>query len=150
MADVQSASLLGAAGAGALLLYLVCLAIYRLYLSPIAKFPGPKLAALSLWYEFYHDVVRGGQYCFKINELHDQYGRATSYPHSDRGLNVQDQSSELIPTNSMSATQTSMRCSTAAQDRNVTNGGGLWPCLATVLLCSERYLMTFIDFVEVL
>ena len=67
-----------AAGAGALLLYLVCLAIYRLYLSPVAKFPGPKLAALSLWYEFYHDVVRGGQYCFKINELHDEYGKGTS------------------------------------------------------------------------
>lgn len=65
-------------GAGASLLYLIALAIYRLYLSPIAKFPGPKLAALTLWYEFYHDVVRGGQYCFKINELHDQYGKGNS------------------------------------------------------------------------
>jgi hypothetical protein len=82
MADAQLASplYLGAAGVGALLLYLVCLAIYRLYLSPIAKFPGPKLAALSLWYEFYHDVVRGGQYCFKISELHDQYGTTTPLP----------------------------------------------------------------------
>lgn len=64
-----------AAGAGALLLYLVSLAIYRLYLSPIANFPGPKLAALSLWYEFYYDVVRGGQYGRKIAELHEVYGR---------------------------------------------------------------------------
>ncbi|ETN41890.1 uncharacterized protein HMPREF1541_03829 [Cyphellophora europaea CBS 101466] len=63
-----------AAGAGAFVLYLACLAIYRLYFSPIARFPGPKLAAVSFWYEFYHDVVRGGQYCFKISELHDQYG----------------------------------------------------------------------------
>ena len=61
-------------GAAALLLYYFCTAIYRLYLSPIAKFPGPKLAALTLWYEFYHDVIRGGQYGRKIADLHDEYG----------------------------------------------------------------------------
>ncbi|KAL5384587.1 hypothetical protein PMIN06_012506 [Paraphaeosphaeria minitans] len=54
--------------------YLIGLTVYRLHFSPIAKFPGPRLAALTLWYEFYHDVVRGGQYVFKIQELHEQYG----------------------------------------------------------------------------
>ena len=57
-----------------LVVYLFGLGVYRLYFSAIAKFPGPKLAALTLWYEFYHDVVRGGQYVFKIDELHAQYG----------------------------------------------------------------------------
>ena len=55
-------------------LYLFCLSFYRVYLSPIAKFPGPKLAAATLWYEFYYDVVLGGQYQFKIKELHKTYG----------------------------------------------------------------------------
>jgi hypothetical protein len=32
-----------------LVLYTIYGAIYRLYLSPIAGFPGPKLAALTLW-----------------------------------------------------------------------------------------------------
>lgn len=54
--------------------YLVGLAAYRLYLSPLAKFPGPTLAALTLWYEFYYDVVKGGKYTWKIGELHEQYG----------------------------------------------------------------------------
>ncbi|KAK8026464.1 hypothetical protein PG991_003520 [Apiospora marii] len=62
-------------GAGALLVaYGVGLAVYRLCLSPIAGFPGPRLAALSLWYEFYYDVVCGGRYWAKIDELHDRYG----------------------------------------------------------------------------
>ncbi|KAI9666683.1 MAG: hypothetical protein M1821_004619 [Bathelium mastoideum] len=43
-------------------------------LSPIAKFPGPKLAALSFWYEFYYDVVKGGRYTWKIRELHERFG----------------------------------------------------------------------------
>lgn len=38
-----------ATGVSALLLYLVSGAVYRLYFSPIAHFPGPKLAALTLW-----------------------------------------------------------------------------------------------------
>jgi hypothetical protein len=76
MAGTTTISTLDVAGiaASSLIAYLVGLGIYRLYFSPIAKFPGPKLAALTLWYEFYHDVVRGGQYVFKINEMHEQYG----------------------------------------------------------------------------
>ncbi|KAJ4387870.1 hypothetical protein N0V93_008473 [Gnomoniopsis smithogilvyi] len=50
------------------------LIVNRLYLSPIAHIPGPKLAALTWAYEFYYDVLLGGQYTFKILELHKQYG----------------------------------------------------------------------------
>ena len=58
----------------AFIIYCISLAIYRLYLSPLAKFPGPKLAALTLWYEFYFDVVKRGRYTWKIAELHERYG----------------------------------------------------------------------------
>lgn len=52
-------------------LYLV---VHRLYLSPISHIPGPKLAALTWGYEFYYDVLLGGQYTFKILDLHRRYG----------------------------------------------------------------------------
>jgi hypothetical protein len=52
--------------------------IQRLFLSPLAKIPGPRLAALTYWYEAYYDVVKPGQYAFKIKELHQQYGELRS------------------------------------------------------------------------
>jgi hypothetical protein len=55
--------------------YVLSLAVQRLFLSPIARFPGPKLAAFTRWYEFYHEVVLRGQFTFHISELHKKYGK---------------------------------------------------------------------------
>lgn len=54
--------------------YLAGLGVYRLYFSPLAAYPGPKLAALSNWYEFYYDVILQGQFTPHIQELHKRYG----------------------------------------------------------------------------
>ena len=54
--------------------YLFGLVVYRLYFSPLADFPGPKLAAISKWYEFYYDVVLRGQFTFQIQRMHKKYG----------------------------------------------------------------------------
>jgi len=61
------------------LLYCVATVVYRLYLSPLSRFPGPKLAAATLLYEAYYDIVKKGQYTFKIKELHDKYGRSVNF-----------------------------------------------------------------------
>ncbi|KAB8267314.1 cytochrome P450 [Aspergillus minisclerotigenes] len=60
----------GVAGA----FYAPWLALQRLWLSPIAHFPGPKLVALTMWYEFYYDSFLEGQYTFRIAEMHRKYG----------------------------------------------------------------------------
>ncbi|KAI0408575.1 cytochrome P450 [Xylaria palmicola] len=57
-----------------LVAYVVYNALWRVYLSPIAHIPGPRLAALTRLYEMYYDAWLGGQYTFKIMELHEQYG----------------------------------------------------------------------------
>ncbi|OQE21558.1 hypothetical protein PENFLA_c014G03393 [Penicillium flavigenum] len=59
---------------GILLAYKGTQIIYRLYFSPLAKFPGPRLAAATSLYEFYFDVIRDGQFMFELNRLHDKYG----------------------------------------------------------------------------
>ena len=60
---------------GGFFLYLLALAIYRLYLSPLAKFPGPKLAALTQWVETYHELSNpGGHFIWVYQKWHEQYG----------------------------------------------------------------------------
>src|SRR3569833_2446739 len=78
--------------------YVAILALYRCFLGPLARIPGPRLAALTYWYECYYgmtldtsefnnehtrgtkfadgaqDVVRPAQYVFKIKELHARGG----------------------------------------------------------------------------
>ncbi|KAF1814797.1 cytochrome P450 [Eremomyces bilateralis CBS 781.70] len=52
----------------------IVLVVYRTTFHPLAKFPGPKLAAMTFAYEGYYDVVRGGSYNEKLVELHKRYG----------------------------------------------------------------------------
>jgi hypothetical protein len=66
--------LLGA-GAAALGLWFVVTAIYRLFFHPLAKFPGPRLAAITTFYEGYFDVVLKGKYTFRFEKLHKKYGK---------------------------------------------------------------------------
>lgn len=58
------------------LVYLVCLAIYRLYFHPLSKFPGPKLAALTDYWELYQDFFReeSGYLFIELDNLHEEYG----------------------------------------------------------------------------
>ncbi|KAI0884561.1 cytochrome P450 [Annulohypoxylon maeteangense] len=58
----------------AVITYLASFVLYRLFLHPLARFPGPKLAAITRWYEGYYDIIQNGHYTFKIAELHKEYG----------------------------------------------------------------------------
>lgn len=57
-------------------LYPIILAFYRLYLHPLAKFPGPKLAAVTGWYETYIDLFQRpkGNFMEEIGRMHEEYG----------------------------------------------------------------------------
>jgi hypothetical protein len=62
---------------GALFLYLLTYVadiFMSVFFGPLSKFPGPKLAAVTSWYEFYYDVILKGRYTFKIKEMHQKYG----------------------------------------------------------------------------
>ncbi|KAJ5248736.1 Cytochrome monooxygenase lcsI [Penicillium chermesinum] len=67
----DTALLLGV-GAVALLAYPFWMIIYNLYLSPLSKYPGPKLAAISDM-PYVSWTVRG-VLALKLKDLHEQYG----------------------------------------------------------------------------
>ncbi|KAK5115234.1 hypothetical protein LTR62_001434 [Meristemomyces frigidus] len=48
--------------------------VQRVCLSPLARFPGPKLAALTRAYQFYFDVLLQGQMPWELARLHAKYG----------------------------------------------------------------------------
>lgn len=58
------------------IIYHASVIIYRLYFHPLAKFPGPKIAASTWWYETYYELIKkgGSQFTPHIRELHARYG----------------------------------------------------------------------------
>lgn len=73
MLQMEPVSMLTAALV-ALVGYFIVQTIYRLYLHPLSKFPGPKIAAAGRFYEFYFDIIKGGMYIWEIQRMHEQYG----------------------------------------------------------------------------
>ena len=72
---VASPTFAAAVVIASILLSWLTVAIHRLFFHPLAVFPGPKLAAVTVLYEAYYDVWKGGKYIFKLNELHRKYGK---------------------------------------------------------------------------
>ena len=69
-----SASLMLLAGL-ALVGYGASIAFYRMFLHPLAKFPGPKIAGLTRWYECYQEIALRGHFLYDIEKMHEKYGR---------------------------------------------------------------------------
>lgn len=118
--DFDSLSLSRTAGilSALYVLYLVGVGVHRLFFSPYSKFPGSKLAGLTYGYMFYYDALGvKGQYIYKIQQLHEEYGalhvpifrRAFALTASQRA-----QSSESVLTNCMSMIQISTTPSSQA------------------------------------
>ncbi|KAF6241485.1 hypothetical protein HO173_000195 [Letharia columbiana] len=83
--------------AASFVLYVILLYTYRLTLHPLAKFPGPRLAAMTLWCEFYHDFFRGGQYIFRIRDMHAKYGHIVRVSPDELHINDPSFLPELMP-----------------------------------------------------
>lgn len=60
--------------AAVLPLWVAGVAIYNIYFHPLAKVPGPKLAAITSLYKTYFNVTNGSKFYLQIDKLHQEYG----------------------------------------------------------------------------
>ncbi|KAL6703855.1 hypothetical protein ACN47E_008989 [Coniothyrium glycines] len=57
-----------------ILLYAAYTLVYNVYLHPLARFPGPPLAPLSIYWKAYVECVANRSFCHHLVELHERYG----------------------------------------------------------------------------
>ncbi|KAI1873310.1 uncharacterized protein JN550_003563 [Neoarthrinium moseri] len=54
--------------------YLVLRCVYNVYFHPLRKIPGPWMAAMTPFSDFWHDAVKSGNYLWEIRKMHEKYG----------------------------------------------------------------------------
>ena len=66
-------------------LYLISIAVYRLYLHPLAKYPGPLSGRITQAYDVYH-AYRGSKH-INFLHLHEKYGTVVRYSPNSLSIN---------------------------------------------------------------
>jgi hypothetical protein len=127
------------AGVVLFLAYSTVLITYRLFFHPLRHFPGSKICAATLWYDFYYDCVKRGTLIWQIEKLHEKYGKVAApstclrkagfnsmNPVSDSNTFsfYQAPSSASAPTSYTSKTANSTMRSTHQARAGATNGAG--------------------------
>lgn len=64
---------------GSVLAYCLVTLIYRLYIHPLSRFPGPRLAAVTGLYEIYFSAWGASSFDNEIAKMHQHYG---NFPHT--------------------------------------------------------------------
>jgi uncharacterized membrane protein len=71
-----AAALLPAALAG-LVAYVTYAIIYSACFHPLAKFPGPPIANITIYWKAYVECIQNRSFCHVLVELHAKYGTMT-------------------------------------------------------------------------
>ncbi|KAI0401350.1 cytochrome P450 [Xylaria palmicola] len=76
----------------------IFIGVYRVTFHPLARVPGPKLAAMSYWYEVYYELVLGGQYFKRIKDMHREYGPIVRITPQEVHFNDAEFINDIYPT----------------------------------------------------
>jgi len=73
--DGAKGVLLLSAALATILAYAAYTIIYNVYFHPLAKFPGPPIARITIYWKAYIECIAKRSMCHVIEELHAQYGK---------------------------------------------------------------------------
>ncbi|OAQ96764.1 hypothetical protein LLEC1_00638 [Akanthomyces lecanii] len=59
---------------GGFAVYFLWTCFYNIYLHPLRHIPGSKWAIIGSYLEFYHEVIRDGQYLWEMEKMHKKFG----------------------------------------------------------------------------
>ncbi len=79
--EFMSALSLRASAVLAVVISTVIVVLKRLVFHPLARFPGPKVAAVTWWYMTYYEVFMDGAFVEHLEELHELYGTTILAQH---------------------------------------------------------------------
>ncbi|KAI0972013.1 cytochrome P450 [Xylaria arbuscula] len=78
----------------------IYIGVYRVTSHPLSGIPGPRLAAISYWYEAYYEVVLGGHYFKRIKDMHREYGPIVRINPNEVHFNDADFINDIYPSSS--------------------------------------------------
>jgi hypothetical protein len=55
--------------------YSIYSVIYNVYFHPLAKFPGPPVARITIYWKAYIECILNRSFCHALVDLHAQYGK---------------------------------------------------------------------------
>ncbi|USW59770.1 Putative cytochrome P450 [Septoria linicola] len=79
------------------IIYLVSARVRRILLQSLPHIPGPWLAKVTYLYEFWFDVVLGGQYIWAIRAMHETYGPIVRINPGEIHIQDPDYIDEIFP-----------------------------------------------------
>jgi hypothetical protein len=67
-------ALLLPAALATIIAYAVYTVVYNVYFHPLAKFPGPPMARITIHWKAYVECIANRSFCHELIELHARYG----------------------------------------------------------------------------
>ena len=64
------------AASAILVAYVSYVIVYDVLLHPLARFPGPPLAKVTVYWKAYIECILKKSFCDELRELHERYGKA--------------------------------------------------------------------------